>query len=628
MGNLKAKTNKLDIRCWEIFKCEEKECPAFKSKDHRCWLFPKTHCRNKIQGKFIEKMEMCLDCKPFRSRIDNILTDNKVLKDTFKVINNQFKEYKKIVNERDEELRSISMELAIEITEIFEALRKISSGDTRVSLDETSNIDLINKLKHVVNKTANEIRESQEIMRFIQFTINHTSDAAFWMKPNANFIYVNKSACRSLGYSKKELLSMKFYDIDPYFKKEGWNDHWKEIKKRKSFTYESYHKTKDGKIFPVEITVNFVEFEGNEYNCAFVRDITKRKHAQEKLQESEEKYRQLFLTETDTIFVYEAENLKIIDANDAAIKMYGYTHEEFLNMTRLDISINPEETLKWIKKTMSGEKVHVPLIYNKKKDGTIFPVEISAGSFIWKKRQMLFEVIKDITGRIQAENELKKSHENLRALSSRITKVQEDERQRLARELHDQIGQKLTALSINLDFMIEQLSEKSKTVLIERIYDSKTLVKNTIKTIRNLMANLRPLILDDYGLIAAIHWYSDQFSKRTKIPIVFKGEELESRLPSDIETNLFRITQEALTNIAKHAHAKEVTITLDKEEKTVKLVIIDDGVGFDPFIINKTKERRGLGLIGMRERAEAIGGTFKVITSPNKGTWIKVEVKI
>lgn len=627
MGNLKPKTNKLDIRCWEIFKCEEKKCPAFKSKDHRCWLFPRTYCRNKIQGKFIEKMEMCLDCKPFRSRIDNILKDDKVLKDTFKVINNQFKEYKKIVNERDEELRSISMELAIEITEIFEALRKISSGDTRVSLDETSNIDLINKLKHVVNKTANEIRESQEIMRFIQFTINHTSDAAFWMKPNANFIYVNKSACKSLGYSKKELLSMKFYDIDPSFKKEEWNDYWKEIRKRKSFTYESYHKTKDGKIFPVEITVNYVEFEGNEYNCAFVRDITKRKQAQEKLQESEEKYRQLFLTETDTIFVYKAENLKIIDANDAAIKMYGYTHEEFLDMNRLDISINPEETLKWIKKTMSGEIVHIPLIYNKKKDGTIFPVEISAGSFIWKGSKMLFEVIKDITGRIQAENELKKSHENLRALSSRITKVQEDERQKLARELHDQIGQKLTALSINLDFMIEQLSEKSKTVLIERLYDSKTLVKNTIKTIRDLMANLRPLILDDYGLTAAIHWYSDQFSKRTKIPIVFKGEELESRLPSDVETNLFRITQEALTNIAKHAHAKKVTINLDKEEETVKLVITDDGVGFDPFIINKTKERRGLGLIGMRERAEAIGGTFNVLTSPNKGTCIKVEVK-
>ncbi len=618
----------LEIRCWELFKCEKIECPAFKSKDHRCWLFSGTKCRNKIQGKFIEKMEMCLDCKPFRSRIDNVLKDDKILKDTFKVINNQFKEYKKIVKERDEELRTISMELAIEITEIFEALRRISLGDTNVNLDETSNIDLINKLKHVVNKTAKEIRESQEIMRFIQFTINHTADAAFWMKPNGRFIYVNKSACKSLGYTKNELLSMKFRDINPNFTDMDWIAHWQKIKKQKSFTFESYHKTKEGKIFPVEITVNFVEFEGKEYNCAFARDITKRKEAQKKLQESEEKYRQLFVVETDTIFVYDVETMKIIDINDAALNMYGYTKDEFLNMTRLDISVNNEETVKkMMNKTLSGEIVHVPLAYNKKKDGTIFPVEISAGSFLWKGRQMMFEVIKDITARIQAENELKRSHENLRALSSRITEVQEEERQKLARELHDQVGQKLTALSINLDFIIEQLSDKSKTLIVERLHDSKVLVKNTMKRIRNIMANLRPLILDDYGLVEAVHWYSDQFTKLTKIPVLFKGEELNSRLSPDVETNLFRIIQEALNNIAKHAHASRVTINLDKDNGNFKLIITDDGVGFDPINPNKSKERRGLGLIGMKERATAIGGSLNVKSSPGKGTIITVEVK-
>jgi len=618
---MKREVEKKKAICWEIFKCEDKTCPAFKSGDHRCWLVPGTHCRD-LQGKFIEKMEMCLDCKPFKSIIDTVLKDDTVLRDTFKVISNQFKEYKKIVDARDKELRSISMELAIGITEVFEALKRISSGDTGVKLDETSKIDLINKLKHVVNKTAKEIRQSHEIMRFIQFTINHTADAAFWMNPDGRFIYVNEAASRSLGYSKKELLSMTVQDIDPALSKEAWTVHWQEIKKRKSFTFESYHKAKHGRGFPVEITVNFVEFEGNEYNCAFARDISKRKRAQEKLQESEEKYRQLFVTETDAIFVFDAETLNIIDVNDAALRMYGHTREEFLNMMKKDITVELGETAKTIRKTLSGEIITVPIDYHKKKDSAIFPVEISAGSFTWKGRKMVFEVVKDITERIRAEKELKKSYENLRALSSRITEIQEGERRNLARELHDQVGQPLTALSINLDFLIEHLSDRTKKIVLGRVHDSKILVKQIMKLIRNIMAYLRPLILDDYGLASAIHWYSDQFSKRTHIPVVFKGEEVEPRLLPDVETNLFRILQESLTNIAKHAKAKKVTITLEEAKEKVRLTISDDGVGFDPASNN----RKGLGLIGMRERAESLGGVLCVESSPDCGTQVIVEV--
>ena len=141
------------------------------------------------------------------------------------------------------------------------------------------------------------------------------------------------------------------------------------------------------------------------------------------------------------------------------------------------------------------------------------------------------------------------------------------------------------------------------------------------------MADLRPRILDDYGLKAAIHWYSDQFSKSINIPIVFKGDELKPSLPLDVATNLFRIVQESLINIAKYAHAKKVTITLKETEGMIKLIIIDDGVGFDPIIISQPKKRRGLGLISMIERAEALGGKLHVKSSPGKGTQIIVELK-
>ena len=145
---------KKTARCWEVFQCNKKTCPAYKSKDLRCWLFSGTHCRDTIQGQFIEKIEICLGCPVFKANIDNAS-----MKATCKVINKQFREFRQLVQDRDRELRDISMELALGITEVFEALKKIASGDPTVRLKETSGIDLIKKLKHMVNLTAREIAE-------------------------------------------------------------------------------------------------------------------------------------------------------------------------------------------------------------------------------------------------------------------------------------------------------------------------------------------------------------------------------------------------------------------------------------------------------------------------------------
>ena len=227
----------------------------------------------------------------------------------------------------------------------------------------------------------------------------------------------------------------------------------------------------------------------------------------------------------------------------------------------------------------------------------------------------------------RSEEELRKSYERLHMLSLRIAEIEEAERQKLARELHDEVGSKLTALSINLDFLVEQLSDESKKVMVSRLHDSKILIKETMKIIRSTMANLRPLILDDNGLIAAIYGYIEKFSKRTRIPVIFEGKEIKVRFPSNIETNLFRIIQESLTNIAKHAHASKVTLTLKEVEGKITLTITDDGIGFNPADIDKVGYNKGLGLIGMRERTEALGGNISVSSSPGKGTKVIIEVK-
>ncbi|MEW6571641.1 MAG: hypothetical protein AB1390_10805 [Nitrospirota bacterium] len=142
------------IKCWEVFRCEKKECPAYRSRNLRCWLFSGTHCRNEIQGKFIQKIELCLGCEVLRKN-----NDVAAMKATLRVVNDQFKEYNRIISERDRELEDMSMELAISLCEVFEALKKIATGDHRVRIPERSDIELISKLKHMVNLTAEEIGE-------------------------------------------------------------------------------------------------------------------------------------------------------------------------------------------------------------------------------------------------------------------------------------------------------------------------------------------------------------------------------------------------------------------------------------------------------------------------------------
>ncbi len=142
------------IKCWEFFECDEAECPVYKAKELNCWLVGGTHCRQEIQGQFLEKIEMCLACEPFKTNVDLVS-----LEQTLKVVNEQFIEFRRMVDERDRELEGISMELAVGLSEVFEALRRISSGDPEVRIPETSKLELITKLKKVVNKTAEEIAE-------------------------------------------------------------------------------------------------------------------------------------------------------------------------------------------------------------------------------------------------------------------------------------------------------------------------------------------------------------------------------------------------------------------------------------------------------------------------------------
>jgi PAS domain S-box-containing protein len=237
-------------------------------------------------------------------------------------------------------------------------------------------------------------------------------------------------------------------------------------------------------------------------------------------------------------------------------------------------------------------------------------------------------LITDITAYQQALTKLEQQRQKLRRLSARLAETQEVERKRLARELHDRIGQNLFTSDVLLNIIRGQTAQccPDNLTLAHHINDLSALINQTTTHVRDVMAELRPPMLDDHGLVATLEWYGHQFSQRFGISITVQGTEPEPRLPDFVENALFRITQEALTNVAKHAQATQVTIGLKVEPHKVSLSVKDDGIGFRASPSDSTAEAKGWGLAAMTERAEAAGGQCQISAGFQHGTEVIVEV--
>jgi signal transduction histidine kinase len=221
--------------------------------------------------------------------------------------------------------------------------------------------------------------------------------------------------------------------------------------------------------------------------------------------------------------------------------------------------------------------------------------------------------------------EQKTAEAALRALTRRLVEAEETERRRLARELHDRVGQNLSALNINLDILLGQMKgPAADSAARRRLEDSLKLVDGTLQSIENVMAELRPALLDEYGLAAALAWYGEEYSQRTGIRVGVQAGEAGARARPEAAVALFRIAQEALNNAAKHAGPNKVTVGLEEKDGELLLQITDDGKGFDP-----TAAPRGRwGMTNMRERAEAAGGRLLVSSVPGSGTTVSAAVPL
>jgi len=235
-------------------------------------------------------------------------------------------------------------------------------------------------------------------------------------------------------------------------------------------------------------------------------------------------------------------------------------------------------------------------------------------------RSRAVEIANEIT------KDLRESTEQLQAMSRRLVDIQESERRQFSRELHDRVGQNLTALGIDLDILKTQLSGNGNEAFRSRLNDAAALLESTAGSIENVMSELRPPMLDDYGLLPALQWYANEFSSRTGIQVDVEGDERIERLTQASEIALFRITQEALNNVAKHAHAGRVHITLARSGTRFIMSVSDDGVGLDAGSNSVSSRRPGLGMVTMRERTQAVGGQFEIGAASGHGTRIVVRI--
>ena len=226
----------------------------------------------------------------------------------------------------------------------------------------------------------------------------------------------------------------------------------------------------------------------------------------------------------------------------------------------------------------------------------------------------------------QAEAEICQQRNQLRGLSTRLAEVEEIERHHLARELHDQICQNLASIALILETLKIRAQQEPLDRLLNRLSGVSTLVERTGEIARSIMEGLKPTVLQHYGLMGALRQLGSQFSQRTGIDLEIQGEEAAPRLNPKVELALFRIAQEALNNVAKHARASQVVLTEEVDQDTVRLIISDSGIGFDLKLVDKPKEGRGWGLMTMTERAMAVGGTCHIKSQPGQGTRVVVAV--
>ena len=393
----------------------------------------------------------------------------------------------------------------------------------------------------------------------------------------------------------------------------------------------------DGTEFPIEASISQATVAGQKLLTVILRDITERigaerdvRRAHQELREGESRLQAILGSAMDGIITITRDQ-RIVLFNAAAEEMFqcsaaqaiGTTLDRFLperfraaHATHIDRFGRTGET--------SRRMGMQTALSARRTDGSEFPIEASISQARAGNELLLTVILRDITERTRAEQALQGAQEELRELALAMHEVREGERTRIARELHDELGQALTALKMDVDLLGSTLPPE-RADLLERTEAMRELLDSTVATTRRISADLRPLVLDDLGLGAAAEWLAQGFAQRTRVRCDMRVDSACAQLGEPHASALFRIMQESLTNVARHAQANRVEVRLESIANDAVLTVSDDGIGMDTAA---RPHARSFGLRGIRERVMLLGGSLEVASRPGAGTTLVVRLPV
>ncbi len=470
------------------------------------------------------------------------------------------------------------------------------------------------------------LRESEEKYRAL---FEQSGEAVSVVAIGGSLLDANPAWLALFGCAREELPNLNMGDF--YAEPGGREDFLKKIAGVGWLKDEIRFKRRDGSLFLCDRSVVALrDASGDVIGFqATVRDITEARRAERALRESEERFRGVFENGPVGIAIVDMADYRFVRANRAYQQILGYTEDELKRTSVGDVTPADE----WARqrefvnaRLEAGYSGYTLEKHYIRKDGGIRAV-IVVGELMRTAPDsppLLIVSVLDITDRKRVESELAESRENLRLLAQRVEQAREDERTAIARDLHDRVGQTLTALKLDID--------RLRRIIGRQHPDAKSLLDGMdgmvtagADDVRRISSELRPGALDDLGLAGAIEWQLDEFRSRTGVVFTFSRDGEECDLDSPRSTALFRVFQELVTNVVRHADANRVAVSLRFEAGKCVLTVADDGIGID---VEKANDRRSLGIAGMRERLLPYGGALRFESAPGKGTTARVTMPL
>ncbi|MGE3901172.1 MAG: PAS domain S-box protein [Nitrospiraceae bacterium] len=496
----------------------------------------------------------------------------------------------------------------------------------------------------IADVTQRDLDEAdlERLRRDYELLLNSAWDGICRVDLYGNLTFVNPAAASLLGWRADELLGRSMQKLVRQTRADGTDYTADDFPIMRSLrqgliqhSVDEMFWRKNGRGFPVEYSSTPILEDGRIVGAVVTfRDISQRREAELALRKSEEQLRAFVDSSEDAIITMDARGA-IVFCNRGAERLFGYAAASLLGQPMTQLLAERHHPLYWRIVLGVGaapaDAGHGTLFefIGTKQDGTEFPLELSLSSWTIPSGRFFTGIIHDITGRKRAEQELQQALEGVRTLSHKLEAVREDERTRIARELHDELGVGLTCLKLDLSrirtLVMGELAPRERAKLTDKVHSMTQQIDATITAVQRIVAELRPGVLDDLGLVAAIDWQCRDFTRRTGIECAFATEIEDLELERGQATAVFRICQEALTNVARHAAASEATVRLETAGNDLLLEVWDNGVGVPKGRLSDTKS---FGLQGMRERARGYRGMVTIASEPGQGTAVRLRLPL